>query len=124
METLHRAIKMQELIALNNLAATFFTKEEYAVFLDLMERLRDRAAEVADAVNQETSPPKIKKKYSHDIKINLDITTYKNNHKGERIELLDFDSQELTVKIPLGQEPKDVVQKIKNTIKLETKSNK
>jgi hypothetical protein len=113
---------MKELIALNEMAVIFFDRAEYAVFIDLMEKLRNRSSDYA----KKTTPEEIKteKKYSYDIEVKTEFITYKNNHKGERIELFDFDINEILVKIPLGKDPKNKINDLKNSIKLASEIEK
>ena len=106
---------MKELIALNQMALMFFDRLEYATFIDLMEKLRDRASEHTP---KNKSPDKQTKKYSYDIEVKTEFTTYKNNHKGERMELSGFDIQEVLIKTPLGEEPQNKIEDIKNSIQL------
>lgn len=96
---------MQNLLALNELALKFLNREEYADFLTVMSKIRDRIRESPlNEILQQNNTIEDNKKYSHDIEINLETKVYRNNHKGERIELEQYKEIPFLIKIPIGED--------------------
>lgn len=118
MENLHNIEeKMQELVALHNLSKMFLKREEYAVFIDLVERIKNRAENAADNLDQvDTEEEKSSLKYSYDIEVEISYKTYRNNQKGERIATEDFAVKNFLFKVPLGENPEDKISQINQSV--------
>lgn len=106
------------LLALNQLALTYLDREEYADFLTVMSKIRDRAKELIPAQDtKEISFEQNLKKYSHDIDLNLEVKVFRNNHKGERVELKEYKEFPFLIKVPIGENESLRINKICDFIK-------
>jgi hypothetical protein len=108
--------KMQELVALHNLSRMFLKREEYAVFIDLVERIKNRAENAANNLDEVDTEEKTTLKYSYDIEVEISYKTYRNNQKGERVATEDYVVKNFLFKIPLGEEPKDKISQINQSV--------
>ena len=102
-------------LLLNSLAMNCLDREEYADFLTLMTKIRDRSIPVLEQIKDNIDKQK-EYKYPHDIEITLQSKIFQNNQKGERIKLSEYTEVPLLVKVSLDQDPKEVVKNICNYI--------
>lgn len=92
------------LLALNELALRCLDREEYANFLTVMSKIRDRSKDLIPE-NTEINQEENLKKYSHDLELVLETKIYRNNHKGERVELEQYKEIPFLIKVPIGDDP-------------------
>lgn len=118
MEGLHniRKEQMQELVALHNLSRMFLKREEYAVFIDLVERIKNRAENAENILDQADQKEEISLKYSYDIEMEISYKTYRNNQKGERVATEDYSIKNFLFKVPLGEKPEEKISQINQSI--------
>lgn len=98
-------------IILNDLAVNCLSREEYAQFLTLMQNIRDRSSKVIEKNNEEKLEIS-KIKYPYDLECNLQCKIFKNNQKGERIELSEYLEIPLLIKVPIGEEPRTRIEQL------------
>lgn len=101
-------------LLLNSLALNCLNREEYADFLTVMQKIRDRSLPVLEQLKEKTPVDGIR--YPHDIEINLQYKVFKNNQLGERVELSKYSEIPLLVKVPLDQDPNILIKDICNHI--------
>lgn len=101
-------------LLLNSLAINCLNREEYADFLTVMQKIRDRSMPVLEQLKEKTQVDGLR--YPHDIDINLQYKLFKNNQLGERVELLNYSEIPLLVKVPLDQDPNNIIKDICNYI--------
>lgn len=117
MESLHNIEeKMQELVALHNLSRMFLSKAEYALFIDLVERIKNRAQDADNILNETEEKERSTLKYSYDIEMEISYKTYRNNQKGERVATEDYSVKSFLLKVPIGEEPEDKISQINKSI--------
>lgn len=104
------------LFILNELATKCLSKEDYAIFLTIMQKIRDRSLTVLNASKKQSEVEHSLIKYSHDIDLNLQIKLFQNNTKGERIKLSDYSEIPFMVKVPMGKDPKETIDRIYNAM--------
>jgi len=98
-------------VLLNSLAMKCLNREEYADFLTVMQKIRDRSLPVLEYLkNNETTVEQIR--YPHDLELHIRYKLFQNNQKGEQAKLLEYSEIPLLVKIPLDKDPKVVMQNI------------
>ena len=104
-------------VLLNSLAINSLNREEYADFLTIMGKIRDRSISVLEHLKNKTSEQPIDQlRYSHDLDITLQYKLYKNNQKGERINLEEYSEIPILIKISLDKDPKQIISDIHNSI--------
>ena len=103
-------------ILLNNLAIHSLSREEYADFLTIMGKIRDRSIGVLETLKENSNNTDSKLRYPHDLELNIAYKLFQNNQKGERTKLSEYSEIPLLVKIPLDQDPKKIIQDICNYI--------
>lgn len=107
-------INMEEnnnFVLLNSLAMKCLNREEYADFLTVMQKIRDRSIHVLEYL-KDNPPTEDTIRYPHDLELILKYKLYQNNQKGERVELKEYSEIPLLVKIPLDKDAKTTVKTI------------
>jgi putative sterol carrier protein len=95
---------------LNDIALNVLSRAEYSIFLDIMQKIRDRAMEKISISEEEEEINKIR--YSHDIELCLKYSIFRNNTKGERVELKKTNKHNFLVKCPLQKDPTVIIDNI------------
>lgn len=95
---------------LNSLALNCLSREEYADFLTVMGKIRDRSISVLEHLKEKEKVDTIR--YPHDIEITLQYKIFKNNQLGQRVQLSTYSEIPLLVKVPLDQNPEDTINNI------------
>lgn len=102
---------IEPFLLLNDLAINCLSREEYAKFLTLMQNIRDRSVTVIEKKKKEkVDEPTIK--YPYDLECNLQCKVFKNNQKGERVELSEYLEIPFLIKIPIGGDPKTKIEQL------------
>jgi hypothetical protein len=112
-------INMEEnnnFVLLNSLAMSCLDRKEYADFLTVMKKIRDRSIPVLEHLRDNQQEAVEQLRYPHDIELILQCKIFKNNQRGERVELSTYTEVPLLVKVPLDQEPRDIINNICNYI--------
>lgn len=97
-------------VLLNNLATHSLNREEYADFLTIMGKIRDRSISVLQNLKEQETTNQLR--YPHDLELNIEYKLFQNNQKGERVKLSEFSEIPLLVKIPLDKDPKQIIKDI------------
>jgi len=104
-------------VLLNSLAMKCLNREEYADFLTVMQKIRDRSIPVLQHLKQtQETESDSQIRYPHELELVLEYKLFQNNQRGERTNLLEYSEIPLLVKVPLDQDPKTILQNICNNI--------
>ena len=102
-------------ILFNALAMRCLNREEYADFLTVMQKIRDRSISVLEHLKEnDNNIDEIR--YPHDIELTLQYKIFQNNQIGQRIKLSEYAEVPLLIKVPLDKEPNNILKDIYNYI--------
>lgn len=105
-----------ELKTIDILAQKFLSPAEYASFVDIISTIDKRAAKFLSAVetnSTENNHDEIKNiKYPYDIDIGLNLTVFKNNQLGQRLEIINTLNQSFLKKIYIGQDVEPAIKEL------------
>lgn len=104
---------------LSYLASKSLNKLEHTVFATLLKKIELVMSSLSNenlSPEQQEEKEKLEYRYSHDIEMNIICKIYKNNQKGERVELFKYMELPMIVKCPLGTDPEAEIVLIQNKI--------
>lgn len=104
------------LVVLNSLALNCLDREEYAIFLTIMGKIRDRSIKAIEYLKQHQEANNNELRYPHDIELTVQYKIFQNNQRGERIKLKEYSEIPILLKVPLDKDPSATIKDISDYI--------
>lgn len=99
------------------LAQKSLNRVEYIIFSGLLKKIELIASAMQRHSESSTEIEETKEyRYSHDIDMNIIFKIFKNNQKGEQVELHKYEEFPILIKCPLGTDPEVEIALIKSKI--------